>query len=89
MDAGVRCAGTTCTQGALQLIGGGTSGRVKVCNKNAWGDVCGDDWTDTEPKVVCRELRLPSSSMYEREFRLFCSHCLFVMYSCHWLHSIH
>lgn len=63
-DAGVRCAGTTCTQGAMRLSST-TSGLVQICNQNAWGSVCSaDGWTDTEAKVVCRELRLPSSSMY-------------------------
>ena len=62
-DAGVRCAGTTCTQGAIRLQGGtATFGRVEICNNNIWGTVCDDSWDDTDARVVCVQLGLPSSS---------------------------
>ena len=59
-DAGVRCAGTTCTQGDIRLQGGtATSGRVEICNNNNWGTVCDDFWGVADAQVACRQLGLP------------------------------
>ena len=56
-DAGVRCAGTTCTQGAIRLQGGtATSGRVEICNNHVWGTVCDDLWDSNDAQVACRQL---------------------------------
>ena len=64
-DAGVRCTGTTCTQGAIRLQGGtATEGRVEICNNNVWGTVCEDGWDDTDARVACQQLGLPSTSEY-------------------------
>jgi deleted-in-malignant-brain-tumors protein 1 len=62
-DAGVRCTGTTCTQGAIRLQGGSTAteGRVEICNNNVWGTVCDGGWGNTDARVVCAQLQLPSS----------------------------
>ena len=56
-DAGVRCTGTTCTQGAIRLQGGTTTqGRVEICNNNIWGTVCDDLWGTVDAQVACRQL---------------------------------
>ena len=61
-DAGVRCTATTCTQGAIRLQGGtATQGRVEICNNNVWGTVCDDIWDNTDARVACQQLGLPSS----------------------------
>lgn len=61
-DAGVRCAGDTCTQGAIRLQGNNaTSGRVEICNRNAWGTVCSGGWGDMDAHVACRQLGFSST----------------------------
>ncbi len=60
-DAGVRCAGTSCTQGAIRLQGGTTNvGHVEVCYNNVWGTVCDDFFGVPDAQVACRQLGLPS-----------------------------
>ena len=62
-DAGVRCTGTICTQGAIRLQGGtATEGRVEICNRDVWGTVCDDFWGIPDATVACRQLGLPSTS---------------------------
>ena len=63
-DAGVRCAGTTCLQGAIRLQGGtNITGRVEICNNNAWGTVCSSLFGASDAQVACRQLGLPSEGM--------------------------
>ena len=63
-DAGVRCAGTTCTQGDIRLQGGTTtSGRVEICYNNIWGTVCDNFWGAADAQVVCRQLGLPAAGI--------------------------
>ena len=45
-------------RGAVRLVGERHryEGRVEVCVDGNWGTVCGNDWTDMESYVVCRQL---------------------------------
>ena len=64
-DAGVRCTGTTCTQGAIRLQGGtATQGRVEICNNNIWGTVCNSNFDNTDARVVCVQLGLPNTGWW-------------------------
>ena len=61
-DAGVRCTGNSCTQGAIRLQGEtDNSGRVEVCYNNVWGTVCDDSWDTTNAQVACRHLGFPET----------------------------
>ncbi|KAK7929653.1 hypothetical protein WMY93_006048 [Mugilogobius chulae] len=55
-DAGVSC--TPLTDGTVRLAGGTGSheGRLEVFYQGQWGTVCDDGWTDSNTKVVCRQL---------------------------------
>ena len=58
LDPTVSSVGSTCTYGAVRLVGGSNQyeGRVEVCINDQWGTVCDDSWGTTDATVVCRQL---------------------------------
>lgn len=65
IDAGVRCIGSSCTQGDVRLREGSSPihGRVEYCNANIWGTVCIIGFGRDDARVVCRQLGLPSAGV--------------------------
>lgn len=64
-SAGVRCYAedtSNCSLGAIRLRGDtDISGRVEICINNDWGTVCDNQWDNTDARVACVQLGLPSS----------------------------
>lgn len=50
-----------CITGALRLVGGSNEleGRLEICINRAWGTVCSDSFSESDAKVVCRQLGAP------------------------------
>ena len=64
-----------CTEGEIQLVGGGNSfeGLVEVCDNGEWKTVCDRGWFEEEAKVVCTQLNYsdPSSTYFNTSHSLF------------------
>lgn len=59
-----------CNNGDIRLVDGSAAleGRVEVCNSQAWGTVCDDQWGNVDARVACAQLG------YQREGKLFNHH---------------
>ena len=58
-------ADTQCTEGTIQLAGGGdeNEGRVEICSSGVWGTICGrNGWDSNDATVVCRQLGYQNAS---------------------------
>ncbi len=47
-----------CEQDDIRLQGGNDdrSGRVEICNDNAWGTICNNLWDNVDADVACGQL---------------------------------
>ena len=62
IDGGVRCLGSSCTEGDVRLVSGASpvQGRVEACKDNVWGTLCRTYFEVADARVTCRQLGLPS-----------------------------
>ncbi|XP_077202299.1 neurotrypsin-like isoform X10 [Paroedura picta] len=56
-------ANCDCHQGAVRLAEGG---RVELHFHGLWGTICGDEWTDRDASVVCRQLGISEIGTAQR-----------------------
>jgi deleted-in-malignant-brain-tumors protein 1 len=71
-DVGVRCP-LGCEEGQIRLQNGDTryEGRVEICINSTWGTICRDGWSNSDARVVCRQLGFSASgSIPATEFGL-------------------
>ena len=59
-------ASSACTNGQVRLTGGdvSTEGNVEICYGGQWNGICSTFFNYQDALVVCRQLGLPTSSMY-------------------------
>ncbi|XP_053168860.1 neurotrypsin-like isoform X1 [Hemicordylus capensis] len=57
-------ANCDCSQGAVRLM---EDGKVELYFSGLWGMICGDQWTDWDASVVCRQLGLGEIGTAEKE----------------------
>ncbi len=56
-----------CTEKEVRLVGGASymEGRVEICLNDEWGTICDQMWDNMDAMVVCRQLELGSSGMFD------------------------
>ena len=56
---------SSCTNGAVRLFGGQSSGEgtVEICVHGVWGSVCDNSWSSSDAAVVCQQLEFQGASM--------------------------
>ena len=56
-----------CQDGTVVLVNGTASnmGRVEICNNQTYGTICDDFWNELDAAVVCRQLNLTTTGMYQ------------------------
>ena len=64
-------AENSCTDGHVRLVGGlvDYEGTVELCQNGSWNSLCDIGWGYQEAFVVCRQLGLPATGKYERNFQ--------------------
>ena len=57
----------SCEDGDVRLQGGvdSSNGYVELCMSRTWGAVCNDEWSDSDAKVVCRQLGYDPEGLYD------------------------
>ena len=54
-----------CSTGEVRLNGSSPlEGRVEICINNAWGTICGNRLSSSDPRVICRSLGYPFTVSY-------------------------
>ncbi|XP_019854464.1 PREDICTED: scavenger receptor cysteine-rich type 1 protein M130-like isoform X2 [Amphimedon queenslandica] len=63
----IRCyRGDLCVDGKVRLVDGSLNqeGRVEVCVNGVWGSICGQGWSTSDARVVCKQLGYPDTEPY-------------------------